>query len=120
MGYRVAYQGVPGAYSEQAVLQLFHGMPVEPCPNDQFEDCFKAVERSQVDFALLPFENTLGGSIHANYDFMLRYNLHIVAETQLRVRHWLLANHGVQLSEIKTVMSHPQALAQCHGALQPP
>eukprot|EP00667_Euglena_gracilis_P006023 EG_transcript_6066 len=110
--YTVAYQGVPGAYSEQAVLQLFNRVPVTPTPYDQFDDCFKAVVKGQVDFALLPLENTLGGSIHANYDLMLRYPVFIIGETQLRVRHCLLVNPGTRREDIKRVISHPQALAQ--------
>ena len=71
-----------------------------------------------MDFALMPFENTLGGSIHANYDLMMRHPLFVVAETQLRVRHCLLANQGVTKGDIQKVMSHPQALAQCDNYIR--
>ncbi|PON75701.1 2-isopropylmalate synthase [Parasponia andersonii] len=76
-----------------------------------------AVERWLVDRAVLPIENSLGGSIHRNYDLLLRHNLHIVGEVKFAVRHCLLANHGVQLEDLKRVLSHPQALAQCEHTL---
>ncbi|XP_044483318.1 arogenate dehydratase/prephenate dehydratase 2, chloroplastic isoform X2 [Mangifera indica] len=78
---------------------------------------YQAVERWLVDRAVLPIENSLGGSIHRNYDLLLRHRLHIVGEVNLAVRHCLLANHGVKLVDLKRVLSHPQALAQCENTL---
>nr|AAT39307.2 prephenate dehydratase family protein [Solanum demissum] len=88
----------------------------------------KAVERWLVDRAVLPIENSLGGSIHRNYDLLLRYRLHIVGEVKLAIRHCLLANNGVKIEDLKRVLSHPQAcffcfliiymaLAQCENTL---
>jgi len=77
---RCAYQGVPGAYSESAALLAYEGC--DPVPCDQFEDAFGAVESWQVDRAVLPVENSLGGSIHRNYDLLLRHRLHIVGEVR--------------------------------------
>lgn len=68
----------------------------------------QAVERWLVDRAVLPIENSLGGSIHRNYDLLLRHRLHIVGEVKYAVRHCLLANHGVKLEDLKRVLSHPQ------------
>ncbi|XP_075635504.1 arogenate dehydratase 2-like isoform X2 [Castanea sativa] len=76
-----------------------------------------AVERWLVDRAVLPIENSLGGSIHRNYDLLLRHRLHIVGEVKFAVRHCLMANHGVKLEDLKRVLSHPQALAQCEHTL---
>eukprot|EP00250_Pteridium_aquilinum_P001122 c11330_g2_i1 orf=1-615(-) len=73
---RVAYQGVPGAYSEAAAAKAYPQS--EPVPCDQFEDAFQAVELWLSDRAVLPVENSLGGSIHRNYDLLLRHRLHIV------------------------------------------
>ncbi|XP_072997038.1 arogenate dehydratase 2-like isoform X3 [Typha latifolia] len=76
-----------------------------------------AVERWLVDRAVLPIENSLGGSIHRNYDLLLRHKLHIVGEVKYAVRHCLLVNSGVKIENLKRVLSHPQALAQCEHTL---
>ncbi|GFZ03238.1 arogenate dehydratase 1 [Actinidia rufa] len=112
---RVAYQGVPGAYSEAAALKAYPKCETVPC--DQFEAAFKAVELWLVDRAVLPIENSVGGSIHRNYDLLLRHRLHIVGEVQLVVNHCLLGLRGVRKEELKRVLSHPQALAQCEMTL---
>lgn len=65
----------------------------------------QAVERWLVDRAVLPIENSLGGSIHRNYDLLLRYSLHIVGEVKLPIRHCLLANHGAKIEDLKRVLS---------------
>lgn len=90
---RVAYQGVPGAYSETAAGKAYPNCESIPC--DQFEVAFQAVELWIADHAVLPIENSLGGSIHRNYDLLLRHRLHIVGEVQLPVRHCLLALPGI-------------------------
>jgi arogenate/prephenate dehydratase len=112
---RVAYQGVSGAYSETAAAKAYPNCEAVPC--EQFDIAFQAVEHWLVDRAVLPIENSLGGSIHRNYDLLLRHRLHIVGEVQLAVRHCLLANHGVAVDDLKRVLSHPQALAQCEHTL---
>ncbi|KAJ8750020.1 hypothetical protein K2173_013935 [Erythroxylum novogranatense] len=112
---RVAYQGVPGAYSEAAAGKAYPNCEAIPC--DQFEVAFQAVELWIADRAVLPVENSLGGSIHRNYDLLLRHRLHIVGEVQLPVHHCLLALPGVRKEYITRVISHPQALAQCELTL---
>ncbi|XP_006366397.1 arogenate dehydratase/prephenate dehydratase 2, chloroplastic-like [Solanum tuberosum] len=112
---RVAYQGVRGAYSESAAEKAYPNCEAVPC--EQFDTAFDAVERWLVDRAVLPIENSLGGSIHRNYDLLLRYRLHIVGEVKLAIRHCLLANNGVKIEDLKRVLSHPQALAQCENTL---
>nr|BAH10646.1 Prephenate dehydratase [Hevea brasiliensis] len=112
---RVAYQGVRGAYSESAAEKAYPNCEAVPC--EQFDAAFEAVERWLVDRAVLPIENSLGGSIHRNYDLLLRHRLHIVGEVKYAVRHCLLANHGVKVEDLKRVLSHPQALAQCEHTL---
>ncbi|KAJ8549745.1 hypothetical protein K7X08_033452 [Anisodus acutangulus] len=112
---RVAYQGIPGSYSEAAALKAYPKCETVPC--DQFEAAFKAVELWLVDKAVLPIENSVGGSIHRNYDLLLRHRLHIVGEVQLLVNHCLLGLPGIRKEELKRVVSHPQALEQCNVML---
>ncbi|CAK8575932.1 unnamed protein product [Lathyrus sativus] len=112
---RVAYQGVPGAYSEAAAGKAYPNSEAIPC--DQFEVAFQSVELWIADRAVLPVENSLGGSIHRNYDLLLRHRLHIVGEVQLPVHHCLLALPGVRKDCLTRVISHPQALAQCENTL---
>ncbi|KAL7115676.1 hypothetical protein ACP275_04G197000 [Erythranthe tilingii] len=112
---RVAYQGVRGAYSESAAEKAYPNCEAVPC--EQFDTAFEAVERWLVDRAVLPIENSLGGSIHRNYDLLLRHRLHIVGEVKLAIRHCLLANHGIKVEDLNRVLSHPQALAQCENTL---
>lgn len=114
---RVAFQGEPGAYSEKALRELL-GPNVIAVPRPDFESCYRAVASGEVEYACLPFENSLGGSIHDNYDLILRYDLQIVAEHDCRVRHCLHVVDGVKKGDIKYCMSHPQALAQCDNYLR--
>ncbi|XP_027338212.1 arogenate dehydratase/prephenate dehydratase 1, chloroplastic-like [Abrus precatorius] len=112
---RVAYQGLPGAHSEDAAFKAYPKCETVPC--DEFETAFKAVELWLADKAVLPIESSVGGSIHRNYDLLLRHRLHIVGEVQLQVNHCLLGLAGVRKEELKGVVSHPQALAQCEMML---
>ncbi|KAF2304932.1 hypothetical protein GH714_000536 [Hevea brasiliensis] len=112
---RVAYQGMAGAYSEAAALKAYPKCETVPC--EHFEAAFKAVELWLVDKAVLPIENSVGGSIHRNYDLLLRHRLHIVGEVQMVVNHCLLGLPGVQKEELKRVLSHPQALSHCEMIL---
>ena len=113
---KVAFQGEPGAYSEQAVFNYFGDAETQSC--ESFDAVFEAVVSNQCEAALIPIENSLAGSIHQNYDLLLRHNLHIVGEHFLRVQHCLIAMPGVKKEDIKKAISHPQALGQCAGYLR--
>ena len=113
---KIAYQGEPGAYSEAALLAYF-GEQSSPVACRTFEAVFAAVEAGDCDSGMLPIENSLAGSIHHNYDLLLAHNLHIAGEYFLAVRHCLIALPGATLKDIRKIISHPQALAQCANFL---
>ena len=113
---RVAFQGEPGAYSEEAIFEFFG--PVETLPCESFDRVFEAVTGQECDTALIPIENSLAGSIHQNYDLLLRHNLWITGEHFLRIKHCLITLPGVTKSDLTRVISHPQGLAQCAGYLR--
>ncbi len=113
---RAGFQGEAGAYSEAALLEAL-GDETVPVPLASFQNVFAALDGEDIDVAVLPLENSLAGSIHRNYDLLLRYDAHIVAEHSLRVRHNLLALRGTQLEDVREVISHPQALSQCEAFL---
>jgi prephenate dehydratase len=112
----VAFQGERGAYSEAAAVTFF-GDSVQPVPYNDFDSVFEAVTTGQVDRGVLPVENSLAGSIHRNYDLLLRHELFIVGEVQIPIAHQLIALPGVTLKDVKKVYSHPQALAQCEHSI---
>ena len=109
---RVAFQGELGAFSQQAIRQ-FLGMKAVPVPRPRFEDMFQALRKGAVDAAAVPIENTLAGSVHENYDLLIKFPFEITAETNVRVVHNLIAPAGTQLKDIRHVYSHPVALNQC-------
>ena len=113
---KVAFQGEPGAYSEQAVFEYYGEVETLPC--ESFDVMFDTVVSGKSDAALAPIENSLAGSIHQNYDLLLRYDLHIVGEYLLRVRHCLIVLPGVRKEDIRKAISHPQALGQCAAYLR--
>jgi prephenate dehydratase len=108
----VAFQGELGAFSHQAVIELF-GTRARPMPRQRFEELFSALRDGEVEAAVVPIENTLHGSVHENYDHLMRFDHRIVAETNVRIVHNLIAAPGVRGSKVKRVYSHPVALNQC-------
>src|SRR5450432_3891105 len=112
MSERIAFQGEPGAFSEEGARQLL-GQDIETVPCSWFDAVFKALREGEVTGAIVPIENTLHGSIHENYDHLQHFGLPIVAETNVRIVHNLIAMPGVRFGKVKRVYSHPVALAQC-------
>ena len=113
---RIAFQGEPGAYSEAALLAF--DPEATPVPCKTFEEVFQAVQEGRAARGILPMENSIGGSIHRNYDLLVEHELPIVGEVELKVEHCLMVLPGVRLEDIQVVHSHPQALAQCERFLK--
>jgi prephenate dehydratase len=109
---RVAFQGEPGAFSQVAAVQLA-GREIIAAPMQSFEEVFVSVVNGKCRYAVIPIENTLHGSVHENYDLLLKYDLVIQAETFVRIVHNLIAPPGVPFAKIRRVFSHPVALNQC-------
>ncbi len=113
---RVAFQGIAGAYSEQAIRQYF-GSDAESVPCGALDDLFPLVESDDVDYAMLPVENAIVGSVTRAYELLMAHDLRVYAEVILRVQHMLLVLPGTALDDLERVRSHPQALAQCQRYL---
>jgi prephenate dehydratase len=109
----IGYQGEPGAYSEEALHATFP--TATPQAFRTLRHAFHRVADQSVDFALVPVENSQGGSVLETYDLLLEYRALVVAEVALQVDHCLLAVPGAKRGELKRVFSHPQALAQCEA-----
>jgi len=114
---RVAFQGEIGAYSEEAAFHFFDpSIQTKPC--ESLDDVFKAVERREVEFGIVPIENSLEGSISRVYDLLLDSSLKVCGEVELRVVHCLIASPEASLDSVKRIYSHPQALGQCQAFLK--
>ncbi len=110
--YKAAYQGIDGAYSQEAVFQYF-GEKVSTLGCTTFEEVVAAVERGVADYGFLPAENSAAGTIVQTYDLLLESTLSIVGEYYLPVHHNLMIHPDANLEDVEVVYSHPQALAQC-------
>jgi prephenate dehydratase len=109
---RVAFQGEPGAFSEEAAVQLL-GEAITTVPRPTFDAAFRAIGDGLADALLAPVENTLAGPVVRVYDLLLESALTITAETILPIEHHLIGCPGATLGELRSVASHPMALAQC-------
>lgn len=114
---RVAFQGELGAFGEEAVVRHF-GPEAEPVPCPQFMDVFAAVARGQVDFGVVPVENSIAGTVNEVYDLFRRFDLYVCGETVVPVELCLLGLPGQQLEQVRKVYSHPKALEQCERFLR--
>lgn len=112
---RVSYQGTNGAFSHQAAMRYFEQRysTVECIGYTRFEEAADAVEQEDVDVSILPIENTTAGSINDTYDLLNEKNLYVIGEEVLHINHCLMAPKDVDLNNIRRILSHPQAIAQC-------
>lgn len=113
----VAFQGERGAFGDEAVRAYF-GRKAGPLPYRSFSDVFQAVASGEVEYGLVPVENSQAGSINDVYDLLRQHDLFVIGEISHPVNHCLLCLPGQQLGDIKRVISHPQALAQCDAYLR--
>ncbi|MHB8606094.1 MAG: prephenate dehydratase [Thermoplasmatota archaeon] len=112
----VAYQGEPGAFSEEAALALFPAG--EPLARRTLRDVFHALVIGEAQAAVAAVENSVAGSINATYDLLRQHDVVIVGEHYLPVSQCLLAPRGTALASVKRVYSHPAALEQCGDYLE--
>jgi prephenate dehydratase len=109
---RVAFQGERGAFSEEAAVKLL-GEQIELVPRPTFEAMFASIGEGAADFVLAPVENSLAGSIYRNYDLLLESKFTVGAEVVLPIAHTLIGPPGATFEQVRSVQSHPVALAQC-------
>jgi chorismate mutase/prephenate dehydratase len=109
---KVGYQGVPGAYSEIAVIKYF-GDDVEGVPYDNFREMITDVHNRKLDYAALPIENSTTGAITRALDLMKSYDVYVVGEEFVKVNHCIITFDDTEFEDLKTVYSHPEALRQC-------
>lgn len=112
----IAFQGLPGAYSDLACRTTFPDMKTLPCP--AFEDVFAAVHEGQAQLAMIPVENSVAGRVADIHHLLPGSGLHIIGEHFQRVNHQLLALKGTRIDDLKTVHSHVHALSQCRKIIR--
>lgn len=108
---KIACPGTSGSYSHIACKKLF--AKSEAVFYEDFEDVVKAVVNDDVDFGIVPIQNSTAGSVHQTYNLLKKYNLYISAQTKVKVSHCLVTREDTDFSKVKKVYSHEQALAQC-------
>src|SRR5919107_732808 len=113
---KIGFQGELGSYSEIAAFRYFSNTQSQFIPFRSFQELFDNVENSSLDAAIVPIGNSIEGSVNETYDLLVEKHLFVKGEIYQRIRHCLIANK--ESIEIKTVYSHPQALAQCRNYIR--
>ena len=113
---RIVFQGVEGAYSQQAMTEYF-GKDCDSFHVETWKDAMEAIKNGEADFAVLPIENSTAGIVSENYDLLVEYDNYIVGDQVIQIKHALLGRPEASLEDITTVYSHPQALMQCSDFL---
>ena len=115
---RVGFQGVPGAYGEEATYSYFRGAWSELIAHDSFEDVIEALLEGRIDYGVLPIENSSAGEVFDTYDLIKEHQLYIIGEQTIKIEHNLLGLQGARIEDIKEVYSHPQGLSQTKAFLK--
>ena len=110
---RVGCYGAKGSYTYEAMEQQFGNRKREESYFPLFEDVVKAVQEGDIDYGVVPIENSSTGGITEVYDLIQRYGCAVVGEQIVKIEHNLLGLPGAKLEDIDTVFSHPQGFAQC-------
>ena len=113
---RIVFQGVEGAYSQQAMTEYF-GNECDSFHVETWKDALEAIKNGEADFAVLPIENSTAGIVSENYDLLVEYDNYIVGDQVIQIKHALLGTSEANIEDITTVYSHPQALMQCSDFL---
>lgn len=116
-GSKIVFQGVEGAYAHIAMNEYF-GEQADSFHVDSWREAMEAIQSGEADYAVLPIENSTAGVVAENYDLLIEYDNYIVGEQIIPIQHCLLGLADAQLTDITSVYSHPQALAQCDRYLQ--
>ncbi len=107
---KIGYFGEPGAYSNMAAMRM---TPGDYIPLESVRAVFNALQDYQINAGVIPIENSIEGAVNETYDLLFKTNFYIVKEYYLRIKHCLIGKPGMRLNDVKYVLSHPQALAQC-------
>jgi prephenate dehydratase len=117
----IAFQGERGAFTELAAIEYFSGKKkaiAKAIAFPEWKDVFRAVEQGKTSYGIIPIENSLGGSIHSNYDLLLLHDLFICGEIYLKIAQILMANKGTTINKVRKIFSHPQGFEQCKNYLE--
>lgn len=114
---KIGYQGVKGSFSEEAMIEYF-GEKQKPINYEKFEDVFIALKNDEIDYGILPFENSCTGAITSVYDLLSKYGFYIVGEESIKINQNLIGVKGAKIEDIKEVYSHPQGFEQSREFLK--
>ena len=113
---KIGYQGVEGSFSEEALRKYFNSY--DSIKNyEEFKDVFVALENNEIQYAILPIENSYTGAITEVYDLLVKYNFYIVGEECIKIDQNLMGISGANIEEIEEIYSHPQGFEQSRGFL---
>ncbi len=115
---KIAFLGPRGTFCEQASRTFFRSAPFKFSEHPTITDVFRAVNVGEADYGVTPIENSTEGSVNVALDLLLTSDLEVCGEIEQRIRHNLITRPGTNWHSVKTVVSHPQALAQCRKFLE--